>query len=431
MRKRAVSTSRNAWVWFVVFALGLLAPGSLLAGQRSATVRLDRPLGNRGTLAFLLKTTKGWANGFGAKKETVPVLQADGLARAEIRQSRSSVALIWRWQGGPTFQCQVPEWPGPETWSVQVTWDARAGRYDVFVNGLPLTTPGTHYDPWRVTPTDRLTVFPGSAAVVEQPRVTNTYLSAEAARRNTPDRLRGRHARLFGQAPMPPPLDLSGRLGKQLADVPLDSPDDVQDWVMEGPGRTAFKDGWMRMWSARPDASGKVNGHIVFWCPQNFPDRFVCEWDVQILSDYGLTIVFFAAKGAEGQDIFDPSLPPRDGTFAHYIRGAINSYHISYYANTPNLPGRTMSNLRKNNQFYLLATGPVAIPANSKAVHHMRLVKDGAHIQLCVDGRVSVDYTDPGTERYGPVYRDGKIGLRQMQWTAARYRNFRVWELRK
>ncbi len=60
----------------------------------------------------------------------------------------------------------------------------------------------------------------------------------------------------------------------------------------------------------------------------------------------------------------------------------------------------------------------------------MRLIKDGAHIQLQVDGRVSIDYTDPGTARYGPIHTDGKIGLRQMQWTIAQYRNFRVWELK-
>jgi len=42
---------------------------------------------------------------------------------------------------------------------------------------------------------------------------------------------------------------------------------------------------------------------------------------------------------------------------------------------------------------------------------------------------VSIDYTDPGTDRYGPVYGGGKFGLRQMQWTVARYRNLKMWRL--
>jgi hypothetical protein len=53
------------------------------------------------------------------------------------------------------------------------------------------------------------------------------------------------------------------------------------------------------------------------------------------------------------------------------------------------------------------------------------LIKDGAHIQLQVDGKVIIDWTDVGS-RYGPVLGGGKIGLRQMQWTQAQYRNFRV-----
>jgi hypothetical protein len=148
-----------------------------------------------------------------------------------------------------------------------------------------------------------------------------------------------------------------------------------------------------------------------------------------VVSDLGLTIVFFAAKGQNGEDIFDPSLPKRDGTFSHYIRGAVKSYHISYFANTPGFLGRATSNLRKNNKFHLLASGPVAVRPGSQQIHRVRLIKDGAHIQLQLDGKVSIDFTDPGGSRYGPVYGGGKIGLRQMQWTVARYRNFRVWEL--
>jgi hypothetical protein len=48
---------------------------------------------------------------------------------------------------------------------------------------------------------------------------------------------------------------------------------------------------------------------------------------------------------------------------------------------------------------------------------------------LQVDGGVVIDFTDDG-RRYGPVLEGGKVGLRQMQWTAGRYRNFRVHKLR-
>jgi hypothetical protein len=224
-------------------------------------------------------------------------------------------------------------------------------------------------------------------------------------------------------------MEIANRQGRLLLDAPLASRDDVQDWVLEGPAEVTFADGWMRMRSTRPDATSGENGHFVFWCPTDFPGSFVAEWEIQLVEDFGLCIFFFAAKGAGGEDIFDPRLPDRDGTFVHYTRGAIDSYHISYYANTPGTPGRISSNLRKNNKFYLMASGPVAIAAGSDSIHKMRLIKDGGHIQLQADGRVSIDFIDPGSARYGSVYGSGKMGLRQMQWTKARYRNLRVWEL--
>jgi hypothetical protein len=46
------------------------------------------------------------------------------------------------------------------------------------------------------------------------------------------------------------------------------------------------------------------------------------------------------------------------------------------------------------------------------------------------DGRKFVDWTDDG-QALGPVYGDGKIGLRQMQWTGFRYRDFKVWALKR
>jgi hypothetical protein len=107
----------------------------------------------------------------------------------------------------------------------------------------------------------------------------------------------------------------------------------------------------------------------------------------------------------------------------------MSCYHISYYASTPSSPGRITSNLRKNKGFYLVANGPPGIEPGSDAVHAVRLIKDGVHVQLQVDGKVIIDWTDD-RQRYGPVLGSGKIGLRQMQWTEAWYHDFRVYELK-
>ncbi len=203
----------------------------------------------------------------------------------------------------------------------------------------------------------------------------------------------------------------------------MHSPASVQGWKMEGPGEISFSGGWMTM------RSPGEKMHHVYWCPQKFPANFAAEWELQNLHpEAGLCIVFFCAAGLAGQDIMDPCLPPRDGTFRQYNRGQMTNYHISYYANTPNVPARPIARLRKNPGANIVHEGPAGIPAGSTEIHHVQLLKRSAHIQLWVDNRPIIDWTDRAAI-LGPAYGAGKIALRQMQWSQFRYRNFRVWGL--
>jgi hypothetical protein len=211
--------------------------------------------------------------------------------------------------------------------------------------------------------------------------------------------------------------------GDLLYENSMASAEDVKDWVMEGPGVTEFKDGWMYMYS--PDEEY----HHVFWCPQDFPASFIAEWELQNQeTDAGLCIIFFSALGNNGESIFDPSFPKRDGTFRGYTKSKhFNNYHISYYANGKDNRAREVAHLRKNSGFDKVQVGEPGIPEKSELIHKMRLVKDGAHISCFVDGRKVIDWTDDGKDQ--PVWQDGKMGFRQMKWTHFRYRNLEVWSL--
>lgn len=212
--------------------------------------------------------------------------------------------------------------------------------------------------------------------------------------------------------------------GKPIYINNLSQADQMQGWRMEGQGQTEFIDGWMYIFA--PDQKW----HHVYWCPVDFPGSFIAEWELQNQNpEAGLCIVFFATTGLKGEDIFDPALPPRDGTFSQYTKEKIRGYHISYYANNPNNQVREASHLRKNNMFEIVQQGPEGIVKNSTDLHHVRLIKDGPHIVMYVDDRKIIDWADDG-ESLGPVYGSGKIGFRQMQWSHFRYRNFKVWEIK-
>ncbi|WP_111640639.1 DUF1961 family protein [Marinimicrobium alkaliphilum] len=209
---------------------------------------------------------------------------------------------------------------------------------------------------------------------------------------------------------------------------PLVDASDTAGWVMEGDARVVFSDGWMEMFSPEQAA------HHVYWLDKDLPESFIATWEVQNLAvEAGLLIVFFAAMGADGEDIFDPSLPARDGTFTQYTEGDIKSYHISYYANVEHEPGRSHANLRKNNTFSLLQSGADGIPTQSTDVHQLTLIKADNHIQMFVDDRLVIDYVDdqPVVEGVdtGPALGAGKLGLRQMQWSHFRYRDLKIWDL--
>jgi hypothetical protein len=211
--------------------------------------------------------------------------------------------------------------------------------------------------------------------------------------------------------------------GRVLYENDLSRPEFMEGWIMEGPGKTEFKEGWMHMYS--PDEEW----HHVYWCSVDFPESFVAEWEMQNMNpDAGLCIIFFATKGINGEDIFDPVLPEREGTFKYYTKGMLNSYHISYYANNPKNQEREASHLRKNNMFAIMQMGSEGIARHSTAIHHVRLVKNGARIAMSIDGKKIIDWTDDG-KIYGPVYGGGKIGFRQMQWSYFRYRDFKLWEI--
>jgi len=177
--------------------------------------------------------------------------------------------------------------------------------------------------------------------------------------------------------------------------------------------------------------SPKEKGHHVYWCPKDFPGSFVAEWELQnVEPDAGLCIIFFSAQGNNGESIFDPSFPKRDGVFKQYTKSNhFNNYHISYYANGKDNRAREISHLRKNTGFEKVQIGEPGIPIHSTQIHKAKLVKNNNQITMFIDGRKIINWKDSGKKQ--PVWQEGKIGFRQMQWTHFKYRNFKVWELNK
>lgn len=203
-----------------------------------------------------------------------------------------------------------------------------------------------------------------------------------------------------------------------------------KDWVLEGPGRAWTENGSLRIESDTP-AKG---GHVVLWNTRKFPENCLLQFDVSPTnSDNGLNIVFFGAQSRDGNDVFDLSLPKRDGVFKNYHSGALDAYHISYWACDSDNGGtrRRTANIRKNRGFQLVSCGSDNIAGKGVGPHTVQLLKFDGRILLETANQLSAVYFDDG-ETYGPVLKDGQIGLRQMGHThRASYGSFVVYKITK
>jgi hypothetical protein len=198
-----------------------------------------------------------------------------------------------------------------------------------------------------------------------------------------------------------------------------------KEWVLEGAGSAWTEGGALHLANGKGDED-----HVVLWNTRIFPADFLLEFKMSPRdSNTGLNIVFFAARSRNGGGIFAPGLPLRDGVFVNYTNRAIDCYHTSYSATHPDGAPRRTANLRKNSGFHLLASGDDHV-AGRAGPHRVRLLKFGGAIRLETNGELSLRFADDGTT-YGPILRDGLIGLRQMAYTGeASYTQLRIWQVK-
>lgn len=212
-----------------------------------------------------------------------------------------------------------------------------------------------------------------------------------------------------------------------LYENPLASASDVRDFRMEGDGAISFPRGRLRLEGLRDPGEGQ-RANIVFWCPEDFGPGIEVSWDFTPLHERGLCILFFAARGRSGEDLFDPALAPRDGPYEQYHSSDINAYHLSYFRR---MWGEERAfhttNLRKSKGFHLVAQGPDPLPGllDARGPYRMCLWHDGDAISFGINDLPCLFWRDDGSTG-GAALGQGKIGFRQMAPMIAEYSNLRV-----
>ena len=86
---------------------------------------------------------------------------------------------------------------------------------------------------------------------------------------------------------------------KLIYENALGSEEDIKGFILEGSAKLSFPEGKLRMENAISAQQGQ-KANYVLWCPVDFPSDVRVEWKFQPLTEPGLAILFFAAKGRNG-----------------------------------------------------------------------------------------------------------------------------------
>ena len=222
-------------------------------------------------------------------------------------------------------------------------------------------------------------------------------------------------------------MSIDFQIGDLVYDNPLASAQDVSDFRLEGDALISFPEGRLRMENARDPSEGQ-SANFVYWCPNDFPSDIAVSWEFWPVREPGLCILFFAATGANGEDLFDPHLAPRTGIYSQYHSGDINALHVSYFRRRhPDERAFHTCNLRKSRGFHLVCQGADPLPpvVDAQPPYRIVLAKCGPHVAFYINDLPIFQWVDDGAT-YGPLLEGGKIGLRQMAPLVAEYASLRV-----
>jgi hypothetical protein len=219
-----------------------------------------------------------------------------------------------------------------------------------------------------------------------------------------------------------------GTPGSVLYANALAGPGDVAGWVAEGPLSLDSHQGALELSGSLDDEEFGDHAHWTFWCPEEFPDGIRISWEFLPLAEPGLAMLFFAAAGHNGRDLFSPELAPRTGYYPQYHSGDIDALHISYFRHKyqSERAFRTC-NLRKSAGFELVEQGADPLPPAGDAVdfYRMEVLKEGPRVAFSINGLPLFHWHDPSDKVLGA----GRIGFRQMAPLRAAYRNLTVEKL--
>ena len=230
-----------------------MAAGALFADEGITRIPFP-PIGESGTITFMLQSDRAYRNGAGQENFRQTLVRLPGVFEIAFSRTDPSVNISWIWDSRKGFEgkfhdiiVDMTDLPGPETYFLQYTWDSALGLSEAYLNGTALRVPGAKYSPWWTGKEVSTLEAGGGRLTVSDVTVESRYTPPEEAMAAVPKEFRGRHSNLFGFSKPPQPIDISARRGALLYESRMNTPESIAGWVKEGPLDLRFENGAMRM----------------------------------------------------------------------------------------------------------------------------------------------------------------------------------------
>lgn len=220
--------------------------------------------------------------------------------------------------------------------------------------------------------------------------------------------------------------------GRLIYENKLACEQDIDHFRLEGSAKITFPNGRMRMENAKDTSLGQ-KANYVLWCMEEFPEDIWIEWDFYPLREPGLCMMFFAAKGRQGKDLFDGNLAERTGEYPQYHHGDINAFHVSYFRRKePDERAFHTCNLSKSYGFHLVAQGADPIPdaGETEDAYRIVILHRRGDVTFFINGLEIFHFVDDGVT-YGPLLGAGRIGFRQLAPMVGEYANLKVYAVKE
>ena len=250
------------------------------------TISKENSVSQQASISFILHTDKTYNNGRPEQEFTQTLIELSGLGSCILQKSISDILIYFQWENEEIhngFYIKLTDLPGPQKYVFQFTWDAEKGLLDGYMNGISFRMENTdYYKPWEVKGSATEFNVPSGPNRVTDVKVLSRYMPKNEAVKQVPKSLVGKMAHLLRLQSLPSPKDISKRKSKLLYSSPMNSKSSVKDWILEGPAEIRFEDNKMIMSSQIPNPPDGSTGHFNFWCPADFPENIIVEWDCNL-----------------------------------------------------------------------------------------------------------------------------------------------------